>query len=350
MIALGARCPTSRVGAAVLLAALAAPSVTFAVTFNLIGDANTKVLNFYGASSTGCLISNNGTVFSQNGMLTHNNGVLSWSGVGSLEVVDRITLANTGGVSTPCYDSWVSLNAEDFPLEFLITEGDPAQFLKITPRLFGTVTYNTGVGGWPSTSSLTLEMRMTVSVNGQPVSTDRYFLVKDQTTGQTSSWTPEFPKGGLNTVMIPNGAANGNVVTVDLFAYRRYSGDGTLYCVANSSYGNQLGIMVTAEALGPVGVGDDVPETLALGVRPNPSSAGPRISYRLPRPSQVELTVFDLRGARVARLVDGVQEAGHHEVAMPRSSSDRGRLVSGIYLVELRAGDEHRTSKFVLTD
>jgi flagellar hook assembly protein FlgD len=62
----------------------------------------------------------------------------------------------------------------------------------------------------------------------------------------------------------------------------------------------------------------------------------------------VSLAIFDVRGARVATLVDGPQPAGTKSVLW-NARDDRGHaLASGVYLCRLVAGGEQQTRKLVL--
>ncbi|HLP17957.1 MAG TPA: T9SS type A sorting domain-containing protein [Bacteroidota bacterium] len=66
---------------------------------------------------------------------------------------------------------------------------------------------------------------------------------------------------------------------------------------------------------------------------PNPFNPIGKIRYSLGRTTVVTLAVFDMLGREVARLVDGVREAGVHE-----SSFDASALPAGVYLYKLSAG------------
>jgi hypothetical protein len=76
---------------------------------------------------------------------------------------------------------------------------------------------------------------------------------------------------------------------------------------------------------------------------PNPFNATTSISYSLPQPSPVTLTVYNLLGQKIATLVQGRQEAGHH-----RALFDGGSLSSGIYFYHLEAVPYTKTRKMVL--
>jgi hypothetical protein len=57
------------------------------------------------------------------------------------------------------------------------------------------------------------------------------------------------------------------------------------------------------------------------------------LRYGLPVSSVVRLEVYDVLGREVARLVEGEQAAGWHEVVF-----DGSLLPSGVYLYRLEAG------------
>lgn len=99
-----------------------------------------------------------------------------------------------------------------------------------------------------------------------------------------------------------------------------------------------------------VSVPGGAPGALAFTHGPNPSREGGTLRFRLPTTQRVELSLFDVTGRRVARLVHGPLEGGDHSVAWPRTD-ERGRRVSaGVYLARLKAGTLERTLNVVLVD
>jgi M6 family metalloprotease-like protein len=77
--------------------------------------------------------------------------------------------------------------------------------------------------------------------------------------------------------------------------------------------------------------------------RPNPFGISTQFRYALPRDCHVRLEVFNIRGQKMATLVDGYEAAGHKAV-----SWDAHSLASGIYFYRLAAGDFVATRKMVL--
>ena len=76
---------------------------------------------------------------------------------------------------------------------------------------------------------------------------------------------------------------------------------------------------------------------------PNPFNPSTTIRYGLPERSYVTLIVYNALGQQVTTLVQGEQEAGHHEVAF-----DARTLASGMYLYRLTAGSFVQTRKLLL--
>ena len=76
---------------------------------------------------------------------------------------------------------------------------------------------------------------------------------------------------------------------------------------------------------------------------PNPFNPATTVTFAIPGKSDVTLTIYDQRGREVARLADGMMEAGVH-----RMRWDASALPSGIYFCRLEAGEIRRSQKMVL--
>ncbi len=77
-----------------------------------------------------------------------------------------------------------------------------------------------------------------------------------------------------------------------------------------------------------------MPGAIELVSYPNPFNPTTVFRYVLPEGTTVRLSVYDVLGREVARLVDGRQVAGQHEITF-----DGSRLTSGIYVCSLEAFD-----------
>jgi len=76
---------------------------------------------------------------------------------------------------------------------------------------------------------------------------------------------------------------------------------------------------------------------------PNPFNAKTSIEFGLPEAGEVNLTIYNLLGQRVATPVNGHKEAGQHSVIW-----DAANHSSGIYFYRLTAGDEVMTKRMTL--
>ncbi len=86
-----------------------------------------------------------------------------------------------------------------------------------------------------------------------------------------------------------------------------------------------------------------LPQNVTLSGYPNPFNAAMTVSYTLPAAAEVELSVINLLGQTVAELSSGQVAAGVHEVTW-----DASTLSSGVYFLNLRAGDDMRMEKVML--
>ena len=72
---------------------------------------------------------------------------------------------------------------------------------------------------------------------------------------------------------------------------------------------------------------------------PNPFNPETAIEFQLPEPTFVSLTICNVLGQGIRKLVDERKDGGYHEVIWD-GKNDRGETVSsGIYLYRLNAGD-----------
>jgi hypothetical protein len=102
----------------------------------------------------------------------------------------------------------------------------------------------------------------------------------------------------------------------------------------------------TATFDSPVGVPppEGIPSAFGLEQNyPNPFNPSTVIPYSLPHAARVMLKVFDANGREVATLVNGVQEAGTHDIRFTVSN-----LASGVYFYRLETPEFTATRKLLL--
>jgi len=76
---------------------------------------------------------------------------------------------------------------------------------------------------------------------------------------------------------------------------------------------------------------------------PNPFNASTTIRFVIPESQYVKLTVYDLLGRQVEKLLDDYRHAGVHTVTF-----DASRFSSGVYFYRLQAGERVETKRMVL--
>lgn len=100
----------------------------------------------------------------------------------------------------------------------------------------------------------------------------------------------------------------------------------------------------------PTSVGD-TPAPVALTVRsnvPNPFGQSTRIDFDLARGDNVDVSVYDVAGRRVATLSSGRREAGAHSVSWNGRATSGASAPSGVYWCVLKTSAEQRSLRMVL--
>ncbi len=85
--------------------------------------------------------------------------------------------------------------------------------------------------------------------------------------------------------------------------------------------------------------------TELAGVYPNPVRTDADVVYSLAREASVDLSVYDVRGARVRTLRSGVFGAGRYTVKWDGRDDSGRRIGGGMYFVRLSAGHYSKTVK-----
>ena len=103
---------------------------------------------------------------------------------------------------------------------------------------------------------------------------------------------------------------------------------------------------------GATGIGNDTdirPTSSTLDDNyPNPFNPSTAISYTLPEPASVTLTIYDALGRHVSTLVQSTQPAGAHSITWD-GTDDQGQAVgSGVYFYRLSVSGETTARKMLL--
>ncbi len=131
------------------------------------------------------------------------------------------------------------------------------------------------------------------------------------------------------------------------------SADGALwYCkYAQCCFGPNTGEIrriVASQALSVPGLAQSPVQFAAP--YPSPTSGAVTFAYTLPAPARVRLSIHDLAGREVRRLVDDAleSEAQHAEIWDGRDARER-RVPPGIYLARLRVDGREQVRRFAVT-
>jgi aminopeptidase N len=81
---------------------------------------------------------------------------------------------------------------------------------------------------------------------------------------------------------------------------------------------------------------------------PNPFNPSTIIRYDIPRRTHAVVTITNILGQEVRRLVDDVKEPGRQTTVWDGRNDDNLLMASGVYFVTLRAGDYLSTQKILL--
>ena len=104
------------------------------------------------------------------------------------------------------------------------------------------------------------------------------------------------------------------------------------------------GVQADVERGDITGVEDGPGASFAIVAQPNPAKARTVLRYSLPRAGEVRLSIFDVSGHLVTRLVSGPMAAGAHEAAFPSSRLKSAQL----YLYRLEWEDQVLGGKLVI--
>ena len=125
-------------------------------------------------------------------------------------------------------------------------------------------------------------------------------------------------------------------------------------CQSNSGHDNLMVVFWNRIDLIPLGNDDDpaqplVPAVYSLSQNyPNPFNPSTTIRYNLPKQQHVSLTVYNVLGQQVRKLVDGVRPAGDNFVLWS-GANDAGQTVStGVYFYQLVTEDRVESKKMIM--
>ena len=81
---------------------------------------------------------------------------------------------------------------------------------------------------------------------------------------------------------------------------------------------------------------------------PNPFNPITTLRYDLPENSFVNITIYDMLGRKVKRLINETQDTGYRSIIWDATNNDGKSVSAGIYLYQIHAGKYMQTKKMVL--
>ena len=89
-----------------------------------------------------------------------------------------------------------------------------------------------------------------------------------------------------------------------------------------------------------------LPTSFALSNnRPNPFNPGTTISYEVPQAAHITLTVYNLLGQEVIRLLDEVRQPGRYTLTWNGRNTRQSGVASGIYLYRVTSSTGYSDTK-----
>jgi PKD repeat protein len=95
----------------------------------------------------------------------------------------------------------------------------------------------------------------------------------------------------------------------------------------------------------PVGIQKYESSLLSLENYPNPFSKQTTIRYALSKSAAVEISVYDLLGNKIETLSSEIKAAGHYSLEW-----NSGNLSKGMYLLQLKTGEQQLTRKMMINE
>lgn len=124
---------------------------------------------------------------------------------------------------------------------------------------------------------------------------------------------------------------------------------GTVTMLLRLRQGANLDTCVFNLNINPVAGVEDGPVSFALErVTPNPAPGRATLTFDLPRPGSIRLTIFGLDGRRVREIANGAMPAGRHRIEWDGRDDAGARSRPGAYFVRLEAGELRAARKFVI--
>lgn len=133
------------------------------------------------------------------------------------------------------------------------------------------------------------------------------------------------------------------------YRYAYLGGEWQYGDLTGSADGYSAGTAGSLSVVGSVAVPGDLPKEWRLfAATPNPFNPTTRIRYDVPQPAMVAITIYTVKGERVARLVAEYLPAGRYDALWSGCDERGAAMPSGTYLCRLSAGHYVATRQLTL--
>lgn len=232
---------------------------------------------------------------------------------------------------------WLWVFAQETGAELTIAQFDPVNHV-MTGVQFQAINHDGAdiAGGLEFTTEWDPAFGLLVAL-GQAATTDWVGLYE---IAEAFNWLRVDPRSGT----VPPGGNQNLAITIDLTGI---TAETTLTATIDVSSNSPVNpsIPVTVSVVTGIEVdGSYLPEQFALNQNyPNPFNAVTNIVFGLPKPSNVDLSVYNSLGQKVATLVSGPMPAGYHKATW--NASD---FASGVYFYKLTASETTMVKQMTL--
>ena len=81
---------------------------------------------------------------------------------------------------------------------------------------------------------------------------------------------------------------------------------------------------------------------------PNPFNSSTTLHYDLPEPSNVVISIYDILGSEIIKLVNQQQHYGYKKIVWDGKNQAGDKVAPGVYFYKATLGDLEETKKMIL--
>ena len=126
-------------------------------------------------------------------------------------------------------------------------------------------------------------------------------------------------------------------------------GDEDFNCTVSSDGETAYGT-IHVDFLIPPDLESSIPQNIVLeNNSPNPFNPTTQIKFGLPKQQKVKIDIYSITGQKIKALVNNTMNAGYHKIEWNATDENGAKVSSGVYIYQLRCGNEVFTKKMIFT-